>query len=157
MARRLNAADASFAQDFQKLLFAKREEEEDVAAIVRGIVADIRKRGDAALVELTNRFDRANVTKDTLKLSAGEIDIALGKVSKDQLAAIETAAARIENYHLRQIPEDAHFTDDTGAQLGWRWTSVDSAGLYVPGGTAAYPSPVLMNTIPAKWRAWRAS
>jgi len=150
MVRRLNAADATFAQDFQKLLFAKREEEEDVAAIVRGIVADIRKRGDAALVELTNRFDRANVTKDTLKLSAGEIVAALGMVSKDQLAAIETAAARIENYHLRQIPEDARFTDDTGAILGWRWTSVDSAGLYVPGGTAAYPSSVLMNAIPAK-------
>ena len=150
MVRRLNAADATFAQDFQKLLFAKREEEEDVAAIVRGIVADIRKRGDAALVELTNRFDRANVTKDSLKLSAGEIVAALGMVSKDQLAAIETAAARIENYHLRQIPEDARFTDDTGAILGWRWTSVDSAGLYVPGGTAAYPSSVLMNAIPAK-------
>jgi histidinol dehydrogenase len=150
MARRLNAADATFAQDFQRLLFAKREEEEDVAAIVRGIVADIRKRGDAALVELTNRFDRANVTKDSLKLSAGEIVAALGMVSKDQLAAIETAAARIENYHLRQIPEDARFTDDTGAILGWRWTSVDSAGLYVPGGTAAYPSSVLMNAIPAK-------
>ena len=150
MARRLNAADATFAQDFQRLLFAKREEEEDVAAIVRGIVADIRKRGDAALVELTNRFDRANLTKDSLKLSAGEIVAALGMVSKDQLAAIETAAARIENYHLRQIPEDARFTDDTGAILGWRWTSVDSAGLYVPGGTAAYPSSVLMNAIPAK-------
>jgi histidinol dehydrogenase len=76
MARRLNAADASFAQDFQNLLFAKREEEEDVAAVVRGIIADVRKRGDAALIELTNKFDRANVTKDTLKLSAGEIDAA---------------------------------------------------------------------------------
>jgi len=150
MARRLNAADASFAQDFQDLLFAKREEEEDVAAIVRGIIADVKKRGDAALVELTNKFDRAKVTADTLKLSAGEIDAALGKVSKEQLTAIETAATRIESYHKRQLPEDARFTDDTGALLGWRWTSVDSAGLYVPGGTAAYPSSVLMNAIPAK-------
>jgi histidinol dehydrogenase len=150
MARRLNAADASFAQDFQNLLFAKREEEEDVAAIVRGIIADVKKRGDAALVELTNKFDRANVTADTLKLSAGEIDAALGKVSKEQLTAIETAATRIESYHKRQLPEDARFTDETGALLGWRWTSVDSAGLYVPGGTAAYPSSVLMNAIPAK-------
>jgi histidinol dehydrogenase len=150
MARRLNAGDASFAQDFQNLLFAKREEEEDVAAVVRGIIADVRKRGDAALIELTNKFDRANVTKDTLKVSAGEIDAALGKVSKEQLTAIETAAARIESYHKRQLPEDARFTDDTGALLGWRWTSVDSAGLYVPGGTASYPSSVLMNAIPAK-------
>ena len=150
MARRLNASDASFAQDFQTLLFAKREEEEDVAGIVRAIIADVRKRGDTALVELTNKFDRANVTADTLKLSAAEIDAALGKVSREQNAALETAAMRIENYHLRQIPEDARFTDDTGALLGWRWTSVDSAGLYVPGGTAAYPSSVLMNAIPAK-------
>jgi len=150
MARRLNAADAGFAEAFQNLLFAKREEEEDVAAVVRGIIADVRKRGDAALVELTNKFDRANITSDTLKLSAGEIDAALGKVSKEQLKAIETAAARIESYHTRQIPEDARFTDETGAVLGWRWTSVDSAGLYVPGGTASYPSSVLMNAIPAK-------
>jgi histidinol dehydrogenase len=150
MARRLNAADAGFVQDFQNLLFAKREEEEDVAAVVRGIIADVRKRGDAALVELTNKFDRANVTAGTLKLSAGEIDAALGKVSKEQLTAIETAAMRIESYHKRQLPEDARFTDDTGAVLGWRWTSVDSAGLYVPGGTASYPSSVLMNAIPAR-------
>ena len=150
MVRRLNAADAGFAQDFQNLLFAKREEEEDVAAVVRGIISDVRKRGDAAVVELTNRFDRANVTSSTLKLSAAEIEAALGKVSKEQLAAIETAAARIESYHRRQVPEDAKFTDDTGAILGWRWTSVDSAGLYVPGGTASYPSSVLMNAIPAK-------
>ena len=150
MARRLNASDAGFVQEFQKLLFAKREEEEDVAVAVRAIIADVRKRGDAALVELTNKFDRANVTKDTLKLSAAEIDAALDKVSQDQLAAIETAAVRIESYHKRQMPEGARFTDDTGALLGWRWTSVDSVGLYVPGGTAAYPSSVLMNAIPAR-------
>ena len=150
MARRLNASDADFAQDFQKLLFAKREEEEDVAQVVRGILADVRKRGDAAVIELTNKFDHAGVTAGTLKLSAAEIDAALGKVSKAQLQAIETAAARIEAYHLRQIPEDARFTDDIGALLGWRWTSVDSAGLYVPGGTASYPSSVLMNAVPAK-------
>ena len=150
MARRLNASDAGFAADFQKLLFAKREEEEDVAAVVRGIIADVRKRGDAALVELTNKFDRAGVTTETLKLTAEEIDASLAQVSKAQLAAIETAAQRIESYHKRQMPEDARFTDETGVQLGWRWTSVDSVGLYVPGGTASYPSSVLMNAIPAK-------
>src|SRR3954466_13747863 len=106
MARRLNAADASFAADFEKLLFAKREEEEDVAQVVRGIVADIRARGDEALVELTNRFDKADVTRETLKLSAAEVDQALAVVGKEQLAAIETAARRIEAYHQRQIPAD---------------------------------------------------
>lgn len=150
MARRLNASDAAFAQQFQDLLFTKREEEEDVAAVVRGIVADVRKRGDTALVELTNRFDRANVRIETLKISAAEIEAGLAKVSKEQLTAIETAATRIESYHRRQIPKDERFTDDTGAVLGWRWTSLDSVGLYVPGGTASYPSSVLMNAIPAK-------
>ena len=150
MARRLNAADASFAADFENLLFAKREEEEDVALVVRGIIADVRKRGDAALIELTNKFDRANVTQESLKLSADEIDDALKSVSKAQLEAIETAARRIEAYHKRQVPADERFTDETGAVLGWRWTSVDSVGLYVPGGTASYPSSVLMNAIPAK-------
>ena len=150
MARRLNATDAAFAKQFQDLLFTKREEEEDVAAVVRGIIADVRARGDVALVELTNKFDRANVTVETLKLSAVEIEAGLSKVTKEQLAAIETAAARIESYHRRQIPPDERFTDDTGAVLGWRWTNLDSVGLYVPGGTASYPSSVLMNAIPAK-------
>ncbi len=150
MARRLNASDASFAADFEKLLYAKREEEEDVAQVVKAIIADIRARGDAALIELTNKFDHAGVTAATLKVSAEEIDAALKLVSKEQFAAIETAATRIEAYHRRQIPADDRFTDETGAVLGWRWTSVDSVGLYVPGGTASYPSSVLMNAIPAK-------
>ena len=150
MVRRLNASDASFAADFQALLFAKREEEEDIALTVKGIITDVRARGDAALVELTNKFDHADVTAAALKLSAVEIDEALKRVSKEQLAAIETAATRIEAYHQRQLPADERFIDDTGALLGWRWTSVDSVGLYVPGGTASYPSSVLMNAIPAK-------
>ena len=150
MARRLNASDAGFAADFEKLLYAKREEEEDVAQVVKTIIADIRKRGDVALVELTNKFDKADVTAQTLKLTAEEIDAALAQVTKEQFAAIETAATRIEAYHRRQIPADDRFTDETGAVLGWRWTSVDSVGLYVPGGTASYPSSVLMNAIPAK-------
>ena len=150
MARRLNFSDASFDAEFQKLLFATRQEEEDVAQVVRGIIADVRARGDTALVELSNKFDRAGVSQETLKLSPGEIDASLAKVTKEQSAAIETAASRIENYHKQQIPEDASFADQTGALLGWRWTSLDSVGLYVPGGTASYPSSVLMNAIPAK-------
>jgi histidinol dehydrogenase len=150
MARRLNASDAAFQAQFQQLLFAQREEQDDVAAVVRGIIADVRARGDAALVELTNKFDRANVRVETLKLSPVEIEAGLAKVSKDQLKAIETAALRIERYHKRQLPQDERFTDEAGAVLGWRWTSLDSVGLYVPGGTASYPSSVLMNAIPAK-------
>jgi histidinol dehydrogenase len=150
MARRLNNKDKSFAADFEALLFAKREVEEDVAQQTKTIIADVRARGDAALVELSNKFDRANVTEGTLKLSAAEIDAALASVTKQQLTAIDTAARRIEVYHQKQLPEDCHFRDETGAELGWRWTQVDSAGLYVPGGTAAYPSSVLMNAIPAK-------
>src|ERR1700712_5358866 len=150
MARRLNASDASFAADFEKLLYAKREEEEDVAQVVKAIIADVHKRGDTALIELTNKFDHAGVTAQTLKVSVDEIDAALTLVSQEQFAAIETAATRIEAYHRRQIPADDRFTDETGAVLGWRWTSVDSVGLYVPGGTASYPSSVLMNAIPAR-------
>ncbi|HEX4117517.1 MAG TPA: histidinol dehydrogenase [Rhizomicrobium sp.] len=150
MARRLNTRDRNFAADFEALLFAKREVEENVAAVTKRIIADVRARGDAALVELSNRFDRANLTEAGLKIPAAEIDAAIAQVPAAQKAAIETAAARIEAYHKRQMPEDAAFQDATGARLGWRWTAVDSVGLYVPGGTASYPSSVLMNAIPAR-------
>ena len=150
MVRRLDNKDASFAADFDALLSAKREVEEDVAAKTREIIADVRSRGDAALVELTNKFDRANVTRETLKLSAAEIDAAAKAITSAQAAAIETAASRIEAYHRRQVPTDERFVDDVGVALGWRWTAIDAAGLYVPGGTAAYPSSVLMNAIPAR-------
>ena len=150
MARRLDTRNKNFAADFEALLFAKREVEEDVAAGAKRIIADVRARGDAALVELSNQFDRANLTEATLKIPASEIDAAVAQVPAAQKAAIETAAARIEAYHRRQLPQDDAFTDETGARLGWRWTPVDSAGLYVPGGTASYPSSVLMNAIPAR-------
>jgi len=150
MVRRLNTRDASFAQDFENLLFAKREVEEDVAAGARAIIADVRRRGDAALVELTNKYDRAGVSVETLALSADEIGASVAQVTAERLGAIETAATRIEAYHRRQLPADERFTDEAGALLGWRWTGVDSVGLYVPGGTAAYPSSVLMNAIPAR-------
>jgi histidinol dehydrogenase len=150
MARILHAKDKDFAADLNALVHARRSVEDDIAAAVKRIIADIRTRGDDALLELTNKFDHANVTAGTLKLTAAEIDAAMAQVTPAQMAAIETAATRIETYHRRQLPADDSFTDDTGAMLGWRWTAVDSAGLYVPGGTAAYPSSVLMNAIPAK-------
>jgi histidinol dehydrogenase len=150
MARRLNAKDKSFAADLEALLFARRQIEEDVAQQARGLIAEVRARGDAALVELTNKFDRTRIIAADLKVSPAEIEAGLNRVTPEQLAAIETAANRIEAYHRRQLPKDESFQDDTGAVLGWRWTAVDSAGLYVPGGTASYPSSVLMNAIPAK-------
>jgi histidinol dehydrogenase len=150
MARRLDAGAADFAAAFEALLFAKRAVEQDVASAVRSIIADVRGRGDAALVELGNKFDRAGLTAQTLRVSPDEIAAAGAAVTEAQKAALARAAARIEAYHVRQLPRNESFTDSDGATLGWRWTPVDSAGLYVPGGTASYPSSVMMNAIPAK-------
>ena len=150
MACRLNASDKSFAADFEKLLFAKREIEEDVAVQTRAIIARVRAEGVAALVALTNQFDKSGVTATTLKIPTSEIDAAAAAITPAQKHALELAATRIHAYHKRQLPKDDSFTDDAGATLGWRWNAVDSAGLYVPGGTASYPSSVLMNAIPAK-------
>ncbi|MBV9992312.1 MAG: histidinol dehydrogenase [Alphaproteobacteria bacterium] len=134
--RRLDARAPDFADAFDALLHARREIEDDVSVAVKAIVADVRVRGDEAVAEYTRRFDRPE---------------ALGEEpSTEVLDAIDVAAARIEAYHRLQRPKDELYTDDTGATLGWRWTALDSVGLYVPGGTASYPSSVLMNAIPAR-------
>ncbi|MEC8015970.1 MAG: histidinol dehydrogenase [Pseudomonadota bacterium] len=146
----LNTADADFEQAFTALLGAKREDSPDVDAIVADIIADVRARGDAALVELTEKFDRMSLTADRLQISEAEIDAAIENVSADERAALELAAERIRAYHARQMPADDEWQDDTGATLGWRWSAVSAAGLYVPGGLASYPSSVLMNASPAK-------
>ncbi|GLO73034.1 histidinol dehydrogenase 1 [Phaeobacter italicus] len=150
MTQFLNTADADFEQAFIALLGAKREDSPDVDAIVADIIADVRARGDAALVELTEKFDRMSLTADRLQISEAEIDAAIENVSADERAALELAAERIRAYHARQMPADDEWQDDTGATLGWRWSAVSAAGLYVPGGLASYPSSVLMNAIPAK-------
>ena len=150
MARRLNARAAEFARDFTELVETRREAEPDVAQAVAAIISDVRKRGDAALVELSRRFDGASLTPETLRVADDEIASAEAACSADLREALWFAAHRIEAYHRRQIPPNASFTDETGAALGWRWTPLDSAGIYVPGGTASYPSSVLMNAIPAK-------
>jgi histidinol dehydrogenase len=150
MARRLDASAPGFAGAFDALLNARRAEEEDVAGVVRGIVADVRARGDEALIELTNKFDRSNVSAATLRLRESEIAGAQAGTTAQQRTALSEAARRIEAYHRRQIPADERFTDAAGVTLGWRWTPLDSVGLYVPGGTASYPSSVLMNAIPAR-------
>lgn len=146
----LNASDAGFDQAFATLLGAKREDSPDVDAVVADIIADVRTRGDAALIELTAKFDRLQLTADQLRISDAEIDAAIQDVSTEERAALELAVERIRAYHLRQMPQGAEWQDDAGASLGWRWSAVSAAGLYVPGGLASYPSSVLMNAVPAK-------
>jgi histidinol dehydrogenase len=146
----LDTADPGFDAAFAGLLAQKREEAADVDAAVAAILADVRARGDAAVIEMTARWDRLTLTPETLAVSAAEIDAAVAAVDPEDLAALRTAAERIRAYHDRQRPADAAWTDATGARLGWRWTPVASAGLYVPGGLASYPSSVLMNAIPAR-------
>ncbi len=146
----LNTADPGFDAAFATLLSAKREEAEDVDAAVAEIIADVRARGDAAVLELTGRFDRLDLTPDRMAFSEAEVEAEIARVSPEDRAALELAALRIRAYHERQVPPDARWTDGAGASLGWRWTPVSAAGLYVPGGLASYPSSVLMNAIPAK-------
>ena len=150
MVRRLSTDDSEFEFAFRELLAAKREEAVDVDDAVAEIISDVRKRGDAAVFELTRHFDKVSLTSETMAFSEAEIDAACDSVSDEDRAALEMAATRIRAYHERQLPEDANWKDEAGARLGWRWTPVDAAGLYVPGGLATYPSSVLMNAIPAQ-------
>jgi histidinol dehydrogenase len=145
----LNTASPDFEARFAAVLSMKREDAPDVDDAVAAIIADVRTRGDAALIELTERFDRLSLTPETLAFSVAEIDDACTRVPAEERDALELAAARIRAYHDRQLPPDESWTDETGAVLGWRWTPVEAAGLYVPGGLASYPSSVLMNAIPA--------
>ncbi|ARO15002.1 histidinol dehydrogenase [Ketogulonicigenium robustum] len=146
----LNSQSADFEQAFTALLGMKREDSPDVDAIVADIIADVRGRGDAALIELTARFDKMDLTPETLRFSDAEIDALVAQVPAEEAAALQLAADRIRAYHTAQMPQDARWTDEAGADLGWRWTALSAAGLYVPGGLASYPSSLLMNAIPAK-------
>ncbi|ABF62532.1 histidinol dehydrogenase (plasmid) [Ruegeria sp. TM1040] len=147
----LTSAEADFEQSFTTLLNAKREDSPDVDAVVADIIADVRGRGDAALLELTQKFDRLDLPDSAaLRITAEEVDDAIKSVSEAERAALELAADRIRAYHAEQMPENKSWTDAGGATLGWRWSAVSAAGLYVPGGLASYPSSVLMNAIPAK-------
>ncbi|GAA6189565.1 histidinol dehydrogenase [Litorivita sp. NS0012-18] len=146
----LDATDPDFETAFAALLGAKREDSPDVDDIVAQIIKDVRHRGDAAVLELTAKFDRLDLSAETMRFSAQEIDDYCAQVGEDERAALDLAAARIRAYHARQMPQDQSWTDEAGATLGWRWSAVSAAGLYVPGGLASYPSSVLMNAIPAK-------
>jgi histidinol dehydrogenase len=147
---RLDSRAADFPASFRALLTQKREAMADVEAAVRSIIADVALRGDRALIELSRRFDRVHLGELGIKVAAEEIDSALAACDPKALDALTLARDRIESYHRRQLPRDDRFTDALGVELGSRWTAIESVGLYVPGGTAAYPSSVLMNAVPAK-------
>ncbi|MEL7471521.1 MAG: histidinol dehydrogenase [Pseudomonadota bacterium] len=146
----LNTNDAGFDLAFETFLNLKRDVEDDVDKAAAKIIADVRARGIDAVLELTERFDRLSLTPDSVAFSATEINEAIATVSAEERSALELAAERIRSYHERQLPQDASWVDASGATLGWRWTAVEAAGLYVPGGLASYPSSVLMNAIPAR-------
>jgi histidinol dehydrogenase len=150
MAQRLDAREASFPGAFARLLAMKREVSEDVDEAVRAIIADVAARGDQALIDYTRRFDGLELTSGTLRISDAEIDAAQAQCPPEELAALGFARERIEVYHRAQRPQDFLTTDALGVTLGWRWTALESVGLYVPGGRASYPSSVLMNAVPAK-------
>jgi len=146
----LDTRDAGFAAAFETLLGSKREASQDVSETVAAIIADVRKRGDAAVLALTAKFDRLELTPETMRFSAEDIAAAYRDVDPKVRAALELAHARITAHHEKQKPHDSRYTDAIGVTLGTIWTPVESVGLYVPGGLASYPSSVLMNAIPAR-------
>ena len=147
---RLDRSSADFTQRFASFLAIKREVSADIEAATRAIVDDVAARGDAALLEATRKFDRLDLKASGLGVTAAEIDAASKACDSDTVDALKFARDRIELFHRRQLPKDDRFTDALGVELGWRWSAIESVGLYVPGGTAAYPSSVLMNAVPAK-------
>lgn len=150
MPRELDSRNPKFAAEFDALLESKRATESDVDAAVAEILENVRTRGDAALVEYTKRFDGLDLAPARFRVTSDDIERACDACDPHAVAALELAASRIEAYHRRQLPEDEFFTDESGITLGTRWTPIQAAGLYVPGGTAAYPSSVLMNAVPAR-------
>jgi len=150
VAIRLHAADADFRARFDALLSAKRETDPDVEAVVRAIIDDVRQRGDAALMDYSRRFDGAELTPETMRVGPAEVAAAAASIPAALGAALHLARDRIDAYHRRQLPSNEHHVDSVGVELGSRWTAVEAVGLYVPGGTASYPSSVLMNAVPAK-------
>jgi histidinol dehydrogenase len=150
MAMRLDMTRADFASRFEELLSMKREVSDEVDAAVRDIIADVVARGDAALIDYSRRFDRVDLAATGLRVSDAEIEAAKAACEPRALEALRLAHSRIVAYHEKQRPQDNRFTDALGVELGWRWSAIQSVGLYVPGGTASYPSSVLMNAAPAK-------
>jgi histidinol dehydrogenase len=150
MAVALDMQSADFDERFAALVAAKRETSADVDLIAADIIDDVRQRGDAALAELSLRFDRVEIGRLGLRIDAAEIEAAIDACEKKALEALKLAHTRVVDFHLRQKPVDVRFTDPLGVELGWRWRPIHSVGLYVPGGAATYPSSVIMNAVPAR-------
>jgi histidinol dehydrogenase len=147
---RLDVSAPGFERDFQAFLGRNRDTDENVDRVVGDIIADVRARGDAAVLEYTKKFDRFDIDVNGLRVSDADREEAAAKVPTGQREALVFAARRIEAFHRALLPKDVDFTDATGTRLGARYRPIDSVGVYVPGGTAAYPSSVLMNIVPAK-------
>jgi histidinol dehydrogenase len=147
---RIDSRSADFASRFKAFLATKREVSADIETATRAIVDDVKARGDAALIEATRKFDRLSVDAAGLRFTTAEIDAAVEACDNATIDALKLARDRIELFHRRQLPKDDHFTDALGVELGSRWTAIEAVGLYVPGGSAAYPSSVLMNAVPAR-------
>ena len=150
MAVRLNASDPTFEADFRRLVASRQRLGAEIRNRAQSIIEDVRQRGDAALIELTRKFDGFELAAGAIRLNRDRIDQGIAEVPADLCLAMETAAARIEAYHRRQLPQNRLSRSSDGGRLGWRWTAIDSVGIYVPGGAASYPSSVLMNAVPAK-------
>ena len=150
MARLIASGEPGFEQWFSGFLATKRESAADIGRDVAAIIADVRARGDEALIELTEKFDRLKLTPAAMRIDEGRIAEAAAASNPDALAALEFAHQRIRDHHLRHLPQSERYRDAAGVELGHRWTPVRAAGLYVPGGSAAYPSSVLMNAVPAQ-------
>ncbi len=150
MVTTLRQADADFEKNFAALLAGKREVSEDVDRAAREIVDRVRREGDSALIEYSLRFDRIDLNKTGIRVTEAEIDAAFDEAPASTIEALKLAHERIEKHHARQLPKDDRYTDALGVELGSRWTAIEAVGLYVPGGTASYPSSVLMNAVPAK-------
>ncbi len=149
MVLRLNQNDLTFESEFSNLLSMKRETAQDVVDVVKKIIDDVQSRGDDALVEYTNKFDRQTITKNDLRITDQEIEMAIKQVKPETMDALKLARDRIKSHHERQLPKDDRYEDAIGVELGSRWNAIEAAGIYVPGGTASYPSSVLMNAVPA--------
>ena len=150
MARILDAAAPGFAATYAQLIAERGQRLDKAEKVARDIVERVRAEGLAAVLDYTQRFDKVTLTQDNLRVTQAEIDAAYAACPPDLIAALEAAAERIAIFHERERPHSGGFTDEHGVSLGWRWTAVDAAGLYAPGGLAAYPSSVLMNAVPAK-------
>lgn len=150
MSLRLSTRDSDFEARFAAFLATKRESTREVGVAVQKILQRVRAEGDAAVAEYTRAFDRFSLQETGMRVTRAEVEAAYENVDKTTLEALRTAQQRIESHHRRQVPQDARYTDSQGVELGWRWTPLSAVGLYVPGGTASYPSSVLMNAVPAR-------